>query len=214
MFSGLSSLTIPLASISEWTEGILIETTPLLIYTTLFLFVFIETGILIAFFLPGDSVLFAAGFIAASREDTSITILVTVIFLAAFLGDQVGFVLGRHFGRPYLDKYQAPKLKKMIERAERFYAKYGYSAIILARFYPWIRTIVPPLAGVSRMNYYKFLSANIIGAFLWGVGITMLGYYAASIPILEESSHWIAAFFILLTIALSVRNYIRAKREL
>ena len=213
MFSGLSSLTIPLASISEWTEGILIETTPLLIYTTLFL-VFIETGILIAFFLPGDSVLFAAGFIAASREDTSITILVTVIFLAAFLGDQVGFVLGRHFGRPYLDKYQAPKLKKMIERAERFYAKYGYSAIILARFYPWIRTIVPPLAGVSRMNYYKFLSANIIGAFLWGVGITMLGYYAASIPILEESSHWIAAFFILLTITLSVRNYIKAKREL
>jgi membrane-associated protein len=214
MFSGLSSVAIPLASISEWTEGILIETTPLLIYTTLFLFVFIETGILIAFFLPGDSVLFAAGFIAASREDTSITILVTVIFLAAFLGDQVGFVLGRHFGRPYLDKYQAPKLKKMIERAERFYEKYGYSAIILARFYPWIRTIVPPLAGVSRMNYYKFLSANIIGAFLWGVGITMLGYYAASIPILEESSHWIAAFFILLTIALSVRNYIKAKREL
>ncbi len=104
MFSGLSSVAIPLASISEWTEGILIETTPLLIYTTLFLFVFIETGILIAFFLPGDSVLFAAGFIAASREDTSITILVTVIFLAAFLGDQVGFVLGRHFGRPYLER--------------------------------------------------------------------------------------------------------------
>ena len=95
MFSGLSFLAIPLASISEWTEGILIETTPLLIYLTLFLFVFIETGILVAFFLPGDSVLFAAGFIAASREDTSITVLVTVIFLAAFLGDQFGFVLGR-----------------------------------------------------------------------------------------------------------------------
>jgi len=78
-------------SISEWTEGILASTTPILIYLTLFLFVFIETGILIAFFLPGDSVLFAAGFIAASRDDTSITVLVTVIFLAAFLGDQVGF---------------------------------------------------------------------------------------------------------------------------
>jgi membrane-associated protein len=208
-----TSLTIPLTTISEWTEGILAQTTPLLIYTTLFLFVFIETGILIAFFLPGDSVLFAAGFIAASREDTSIAILVFVIFLAAFLGDQLGFVLGRHFGRPYLDKYEAPKIRKMITRAERFYEKYGYSAIILARFYPWIRTIVPPLAGISRMNYYKFLSANIIGAFLWGVGITMLGYYAASIPILEESSHWIAAFFIVLTIGLTIRNYRKSKRE-
>lgn len=208
-----TSLTIPLTTISEWTEGILAQTTPLLIYTTLFLFVFIETGILIAFFLPGDSVLFAAGFIAASREDTSIAILVFVIFLAAFLGDQLGFVLGRHFGRPYLDKYEAPKIRKMITRAERFYEKYGYSAIILARFYPWIRTIVPPLAGISRMNYYKFLSANIIGAFLWGVGITMLGYYAASIPILEESSHWIAGFFIVLTIGLTIRNYRKSKRE-
>lgn len=209
----ISSLAIPLTTISEWTEGILAQTTPFLIYSTLFLFVFIETGILLAFFLPGDSVLFAAGFIAASREDTSIAILVFVIFLAAFLGDQLGFVLGRHFGRPYLDKYEAPKIRKMIARAERFYEKYGYSAIILARFYPWIRTIVPAVAGISRMNYYKFLSANIIGAFLWGVGITMLGYYAASIPILEESSHWIAAFFIVLTIGLTIRNYRKSKRE-
>lgn len=209
----ISSLAIPLTTISEWTEGILAQTTPFLIYSTLFLFVFIETGILLAFFLPGDSVLFAAGFIAASREDTSIVILVSVIFLAAFLGDQLGFVLGRHFGRPYLDKYEAPKIRKMIARAERFYEKYGYSAIILARFYPWIRTIVPAVAGISRMNYYKFLSANIIGAFLWGVGITMLGYYAASIPVLEESSHWIAAFFIVLTIGLTIRNYRKSKRE-
>jgi membrane-associated protein len=216
MFSSLLAIplaSIPLKTISEWTEGILEGTTPLLIYLTLFLFVFIETGILIAFFLPGDSVLFAAGFIAAIREDTSITTLVTVIFIAAFIGDQVGFLLGRHFGRPYLDKYQAPKIKKMIARAERFYDKYGYSAIILARFYPWIRTIAPPLAGIGRMNYFKFLSANIIGAFLWGVGITMLGYYAASIPILEESSIWIASFFIALTIALTLRNYLKARRE-
>ncbi|MGA1706362.1 MAG: DedA family protein [Candidatus Nanopelagicaceae bacterium] len=73
--------------------------------------------------------------------------------------------------------------------------------------------MAPPLAGIGRMNYFKFLSANIIGAFLWGVGITLLGYYAASIPILEESSHWIAAFFIVLTISLTVRNYLKAKRE-
>jgi len=204
---------IPLISISEWTKSILIDSSPLWIYSTLFLFVLIETGILIAFFLPGDSVLFAAGLIAAAREDISILILVTIIFIAAFLGDQLSFVLGRHYGRPYLDKRESPRIKKMITRAEKFYEKYGYSAIILARFYPWIRTIVPPVAGISRMNYYKFLSANALGAFLWGVGITSLGYSAASIPALKESSRYIAAFFILLTIALSIRNYFKSKRE-
>jgi len=204
---------IPLISISEWTKSILIDSSPLWIYSILFLFVLIETGILIAFFLPGDSVLFAAGLIAAAREDISILILVTIIFIAAFLGDQLGFVLGRHYGRPYLDKRESPRIKKMITRAEKFYEKYGYSAIILARFYPWIRTIVPPVAGISRMNYYKFLSANALGAFLWGVGITSLGYSAASIPALKESSRYIAAFFILLTIALSIRNYFKSKRE-
>ena len=177
-------ISIPLISISEWTKSILIDSSPLWIYSILFLFVFIETGILIAFFLPGDSVLFAAGLIAAARQDTSIFILVTIIFISAFLGDQLGFVLGRHYGRPYLDKRESPRIKKMILRAEKFYEKYGYSAIILARFYPWIRTIVPPVAGISRMNYYKFLSANALGALLWGVGITSLGYAAASIPAL------------------------------
>ena len=206
-------ISIPLISISEWTKSILIDSSPLWIYSILFLFVFIETGILIAFFLPGDSVLFAAGLIAAARQDTSIFILVTIIFIAAFLGDQLGFVLGRHYGRPYLDKRESPRIKKMILRAEKFYEKYGYSAIILARFYPWIRTIVPPVAGISRMNYYKFLSANALGALLWGVGITSLGYAGASIPALKESSRYIAAFFIVLTIALTLRNYIRAKRE-
>lgn len=209
----LSTSAIALISISEWTKGILIDSSALWIYSILFLFVFIETGILIAFFLPGDSVLFAAGLIAAAREDTSIFVLVTIIFIAAFLGDQLGFVLGRHYGRPYLDKRQSPRIKKMIIRAEKFYEKYGYSAIILARFYPWIRTIVPPVAGISRMNYYKFLSANALGALLWGVGITSLGYAAASIPALKESSRYIAAFFVLLTIALTIKNYFKARHD-
>ena len=111
-------LTMPLISISEWTKSILIDSSPLWIYSVLFIFVFVETGILIAFFLPGDSVLFAAGLIAAAREDTSIFLLVSVIFIAAFLGDQLGFVLGRHYGRPYLDKRESPRIKKMIHRAE------------------------------------------------------------------------------------------------
>ena len=175
--------------------------------------VFIETGILIAFFLPGDSILFAAGLVAATRDDTNIVFLVTIIFIAAFLGDQVGYVLGRKYGRAYLEKHSSPRIDRMVKRSEDFYAKYGWSAVILARFYPWIRTFMPPIAGIGKMNYYKFLAANAVGAFLWGVGITMLGYFAASIPVLKDSSRAIAAFFIILTIALTIRNYLRSKRD-
>jgi len=183
------------------------------IYLALGAIVFIETGILIAFFLPGDSILFAAGLVAATRDDTNIIFLVTVIFIAAFLGDQVGYVLGRKYGRAYLERHTSPRIERMIARAERFYEKYGWSAVILARFYPWIRTFMPPIAGIGKMNYYKFLAANALGALLWGVGITMLGFYAASIPALKDSSRGIAAFFILLTIFLTLKNYLRSKRD-
>lgn len=175
--------------------------------------VFIETGILIAFWMPGDSVLFAAGLIAGSRDDVNIIFLIFIIFLAAFLGDQVGYVLGRKYGRSYLERKDSVKVKAMVARAEAFYEKYGWSAVILARFYPWIRTFMPPIAGIGKMNYYKFLSANALGALFWGVGITLLGYYATTIPALKGSARAIAVFFVLLTIVIAVRNYIRARRD-
>ena len=200
-------------SIADWVHQYLDTSTPFFIYLALGAIVFIETGILIAFFLPGDSILFAAGLVAATRDDTNIVFLVTVIFIAAFLGDQVGYVLGRKYGRSYLERRSSPRIERMIKRAEDFYAKYGWSAVILARFYPWIRTFMPPIAGIGKMNYYKFLAANALGAFLWGVGITTLGYFAASIPALKDSSRAIAAFFIILTIALTIKNYWRSKRD-
>ena len=200
-------------SIADWVQQYLDTSTPFFIYLALGAIVFIETGILIAFFLPGDSILFAAGLVAATRDDTNIIFLVTVIFIAAFLGDQVGYVLGRKYGRTYLERHSSPRIERMIARAEKFYEKYGWSAVILARFYPWIRTFMPPIAGIGKMNYYKFLAANALGAFLWGVGITMLGFYAASIPALKDSSRGVAAFFILLTMFLTVKNYLRSKRD-
>ena len=200
-------------TISDWVQQYLGSTTPFFIYILIGAIVFIETGILLAFFIPGDSILFAAGFVAATRSDTNIVILITIIVLAAFVGDQVGFVLGRKYGRNYLGKSERPFVKKMIKRAEDFYEKYGWTAVVLARFYPWIRTFMPPIAGLGKMNYYKFLSANIFGAVLWGAGITTLGFYAASIPALDGSSKQIAGFFIVLTIAITLKNYIKAKRN-
>ena len=169
---------------------------PFIFYIVIGAIVFIETGLLFGFFLPGDSILFSAGLVAASHGNINIAVLVAGILLAAFFGDQVGFVIGRVVGRPYLDKKESPRMKRMIVKSEEFYEKYGWWAVVIARYFPWIRTFVPPIAGAAKMNYYKFLSANALGALLWGVGITLAGFYAATIPWVKSSSYAIAAFFI------------------
>ena len=185
---------------------------PVIFYIIVGAIVFIETGLLFGFFLPGDSVLFSAGLVAAAHGDIDITLLITIIFMAAFIGDQVGFLLGRKVGRPYLDKRKSPRVQRMIARSEAFYEKTGWWAVVAARFFPWIRTFVPPIAGISRMNYYRFLSANALGALLWGVGITLSGYYAATIPWVKTSSYAIAAFFIIASIVSGIVNYLRRPR--
>ena len=185
---------------------------PFVLYLLIGAIVFVETGILFGFFLPGDSILFSAGLVAAAHGEVNIVILVTVIFIAAFLGDQIGFVLGRLVGRPYLEKHNSPRMRKMIARSERFYEQTGWWAVVAARFFPWIRTFVPPIAGASKMNYYKFLSANALGALLWGVGITLAGYYAASVPWVKTWSYAIAAFFITASLVSAFVNYLRHRQ--
>ena len=127
---------------------------------------FIQAGLLFGFFLQGSSLLFSAGLVAAARDDVNIVILISVIFLAAFFGDQVGFVFGRKLGRPYFQRAKSPIMKKVLVRSEIFYDKYGWWSVVIARYVPWVRTFVPPIAGTVKMNYYKFLSANVLGALL------------------------------------------------
>jgi membrane-associated protein len=182
---------------------------PFIFYVLIGAIVFIETGLLFGFFLPGDSILFSAGLVAAAHGNINIVILVSIIFLAAFFGDQVGFVIGRVVGRPYLEKRKSPKVQRMIVNAENFYEKTGWWAVVAARFFPWIRTFVPPIAGAAKMNYYRFLSANVLGALLWGVGITLAGYYAATLPWVKSSSYAIAAFFISASLISALVNYRR-----
>lgn len=185
---------------------------PFFLYLLIGAIIFVETGILLGFFLPGDSILFSAGLVAAAHGEVNIVILVSVIFIAAFFGDQIGFVLGRLVGRPYLERHNSPRIQSMIARSERFYEQTGWWAVVAARFFPWIRTFVPPIAGISKMNYYKFLSANALGALLWGVGITLAGYYAATLPWVKTSSYAIAAFFISASVVSSLVNYLRHRR--
>ena len=186
---------------------------PFLFYLVIGVIIFIETGLLIGFFLPGDSLLFSAGLVAAARDDLNIVILISVIFLAAFIGDQVGYVIGRKLGRPYLERRNTPRMMRMLARSEKFYDRYGWWSVVIARYIPWVRTFVPPIAGTVKMNYYKFLSANALGAVLWGAGITLAGFYSGSIPWVKDISYALAAFFITASLLSALVNYLREKRD-
>ena len=186
---------------------------PFLFYVVIAGIIFVETGLLIGFFLPGDSLLFSAGLVAAAREDINIAFLVFAVFLAAFIGDQVGYVIGRKVGRPYLEKHKSKRMIKMLERSERFYERYGWWSVVIARYIPWVRTFVPPIAGTVKMNYYKFLSANALGALLWGAGITLAGFYSGSISWVKDISYGLAAFFIGASLISALINYLREKRD-
>jgi len=186
---------------------------PFLFYVVIAGIIFVETGLLIGFFLPGDSLLFSAGLVAAARDDINVAFLIFSIFLAAFIGDQVGYVIGRKVGRPYLEKHKSKRMQKMLVKSEKFYERYGWWSVVIARYIPWVRTFVPPIAGTVKMNYYKFLSANALGALLWGVGITLAGYYSGSIPWVRDISYGLAAFFISASLIAALRNYLRDRRD-
>jgi membrane-associated protein len=190
----------------------LTQLAPLLFYIIAFVVMYVENGIMLGFFLPGDSLLFSAGLVAASNLSINISLLCLVVFLGAFIGDQTGYVIGRKYGRPYIDKKNSPKLQRMIIRAENFYERSGWWAVVAARYFPWIRTFVPPLAGAAKMRYYSFLSANAVGALLWSVLITLAGYYSARVTWVKSSSYAIAAFFISASIISSVAGYLRHRR--
>jgi membrane-associated protein len=186
---------------------------PFLFYVVVGGIVFIETALLVGFFLPGDSLLFSAGLVAAVRNDVNIVILVLTVFLAAFIGDQVGYILGRKIGRPYFQKRNSKRMQKMLLKSERFYEKYGWWSVVIARYIPWVRTFVPPIAGTVKMNYYKFLSANALGAFLWGVGITLAGFYSGSISWVKDISYGLAFFFISMSIASAYYDYLKNRND-
>ncbi len=179
--------------------------------------VFAGTGLLIGAFVPfitGDSLVFASGIVAANfPESINIWALAIGIVIFAWLGDQVGYTLGRHYGRPYLDKREGLVLKKAISNAEKFYNAWGWWAVVVARFVPFARALVPVLAGIGRMNYYKFFSANLVGAVLWGFGLSMAGYYAATLPAVKNISYFLAVFFIAASLAAGIRAWYKNNKS-
>ena len=189
---------------------------PLLFYAVVFGLVFAGTGLFIGAFIPfitGDSLVFAAGLVAAANAEViNIYVMVMGVGISAWLGDQVGYALGRHYGRPYLDKRQGQWIKTAISKSEVYYQRYGWWSIVVARFVPWGRVIIPALAGISQMNYYKFFSANFVGALLWGCGLTLAGFFTYSIPWVRSTVYVIALVVIMLSVIAGARTW-RANRH-
>jgi membrane-associated protein len=153
-------------------------------------FVFLETGVLVLAFLPGDSLLFTVGLFSATGViDIPIWITCTLLFIFAFAGDQMGFMIGRKLG-PAVFKKEKSKLfnPENVARTHAFFEKHGPKAIIIARFLPVFRAFVPAAAGVGQISYRHFVTYNAIGALLWAVGITLIGYFLGQIPVVQDYS--------------------------
>lgn len=175
--------------------------------------IFAETGLLIGFFLPGDSLLFTAGFLA-SQGALNIVALTVVCFTSAVFGDSVGYVIGAKLG-PRIFARQNSRLfhREHVERTKIFYEKYGGKTIILARFIPIIRTFAPVLAGVGKMHYSKFLAYNIVGGFVWAVCIPFAGYFLGSmIPSVDRYLLPIILAIIVISLLPAIHEYLRMRR--
>ncbi|HSE29406.1 MAG TPA: DedA family protein [Candidatus Saccharimonadales bacterium] len=144
--------------------------------------IFAESGLLIGFFLPGDTLLFTVGFLASQGVvQINLVGLISILFFAAVIGDSVGYSIGYRFGRRLFKKPDSLFFShKNLERAEKFYEKYGPITIILARFTPLVRTFAPTVAGIAQMKYSTFLTYNVIGGALWTTSLTLFGFYGGA----------------------------------
>ena len=182
------------------------------VYAVLFTLVFVESGLLVGFFLPGDTVLFTAGLLSARPgTELSLPVLVAGVLVAAVAGDAVGYWCGRRLGRPWLVR-RAGRAARHVERAERFYDRYGWWAVVAARWIPWVRTFTPVVAGVGRMPYGRFASANVVGAVTWGAGLLVVGHLAYSFTGLRYMAYAVAALAVLASLVAGVVALVRRRR--
>ncbi|MDR2710191.1 MAG: DedA family protein [Burkholderiales bacterium] len=175
------------------------------VYALLFVVIFIETGLVIFPFLPGDSLLFIAGTLAATTE-LDVHILVALLAMAAILGDSANYAIGRKVGkRVYTWKDSRWYKRAYLERTQHFYEKYGNMTIIIARFVPIVRTFAPFLAGVVTMPYPRFLAYNITGGVMWICALTYLGYFFGNIPFIKNNlSFFVIGIVIISAIPIAV----------
>ncbi|GGM50096.1 DedA family protein [Dactylosporangium sucinum] len=176
--------------------------------------VFAESGLLIGFFLPGDSLLFTTGLLVAGGQylHLPLWLVIVLIVAAAIAGDQVGYVFGRRVG-PALFRRPNSRLFKQenLTRAQEFFDRYGARSIVLARFVPIVRTFTPIVAGASRMHYRTFVLYNVIGGAVWGTGVTLLGYYLGQIEFVKSNIELILIGIVVLSVVPIVVELLRGR---
>jgi membrane-associated protein len=181
----------------------------------LLIIVFTESGLLIGFFLPGDSLLFTAGLLSSTGVlDVPIWLLVLLVPVAAIAGDQVGYAIGRKAGpaifrRPDSRFFQ----QEYVDKAYSYFERYGARTIVIARFVPIVRTFAPVVAGVAKMRYRTFVTFNILGGILWGAGVLMLGYLLGNIAFVRDHVEAIILGIVALSVLPIVVEVVRARRE-
>jgi len=177
--------------------------------------VFVETGLLVGFFLPGDSLLFTGGLLAARENPFApLWLLLITVPLAAIAGDQVGYLIGKKAGPAVFNRPNSRFFRQeYVTRSHRFFAKYGAKTIVLARFVPIVRTFAPVTAGVARMHYPTFLAYNIVGGLLWGVGVTTLGYFLGQLAFVRNNIEAILILIVVVSVLPVVFELLKARRS-
>lgn len=188
----------------------IIQTYGLWTYALLFLIIFMETGFVVTPFLPGDSLLFAAGTFAGIGS-LNVWILWAVCFIAAVLGDTVNYWIGKSIGPRAFDQNIRFLKREYLDRTQHFYDKHGGKTIILARFVPIVRTFAPFVAGVGTMKYSRFLTYNVVGAFLWTGIFIWLGYFFGNIPFVQENFELVMVVIILISVVPMAVEYVRGR---
>lgn len=185
---------------------------PALACLILFGLLVVESGLLVGVVLPGDSLLFGTGLLVGTgRIDLPVAVLAVAAWLGAFLGDALGYLLGRRLGRPWITRGGRAWRRRAVATAERMYARHGWFAVVICRWFPGVRAVVPTLAGVGRMHPLTFALANGIGALLWAVGTVLLGYAAAAVPWVRDLALWTMAVSILLVIGYGTAQAVRRR---
>ncbi|GHH39669.1 DedA family protein [Streptomyces candidus] len=177
--------------------------------------VFAESGLLIGFFLPGDSLLFTAGLLVTTGVlKTPLWLLCLLIVIAAVVGDQVGYLFGRKVGPALFSRPDSKIFKQEnVQKAHEFFEKHGPKALILARFVPIVRTFTPIIVGVSKMNYRTFITYNIVGGVLWGAGVTLLGAALGNVEFVHKNIEMILIAIVLISVVPIVVEVIKARRQ-
>jgi membrane-associated protein len=181
----------------------------------LFAIIFAETGLVVMPFLPGDSLLFAIGALAAIEgSPLSLPAIIILLIIAAILGDAVNYAIGYRVG-PKVFTSETSRLlnKEHLVRTQRFYEKYGAKTIIIARFMPIVRTFAPFVAGIGQMRYPRFAAYNVIGGIVWVVSFTVAGYLFGNVPAVKSNFHYVILAIIILSVMPPIIEFLRARRE-